>query len=95
MTANFECHITLDVADASMGEEVAKVLHWKTSEIARDPVLGQASYFYLTSHDSTYDRMFMRMKVAVKFLQDRGVKPVRQKIEHIVYDTKLGIVPNA
>lgn len=35
---NYECHITCLVSDAAQAEQVAKELHWKTSEIARDIV---------------------------------------------------------
>lgn len=92
---NYECHITCHQSAAEIATKVAKALHWKTSEIARDPVLGQATYFYLTSHGATYDQLFERMETAALALRAEGVEVVREKIEHIVYDTKLGLKPAA
>lgn len=89
----YECHITCHQKDAIPATTVAQGHHWKTSEIARDPVLGEATYFYLTSHGATYDHLYGRMKAASEALQSLGVEVVREKIEHIVYDTKTGIKP--
>lgn len=86
--SSYECHITCRVRDAEKAAKVAEALHWKTSEIARDPVLGADTYYYLTSHHVSYVTMHARMKVAVQALQAEGVEVVREKIEHIVYDTK-------
>lgn len=88
---SYECHITCHQADAAVATSVAEALHWKTSEIARDPVLGQATYFYLTSHGKTFEHLFGRMREAVAALKAKGLEVVREKIEHIVFDTKLGI----
>lgn len=84
----YECHITISSDDAAVGEQVADELHWKTSEIARDPVLGQATYFYLTSHDTDTERMFRRMRQCSTTLLNSGVNVIREKIELIIYDTK-------
>ncbi len=89
----FECHITCHVRDAEVAACVAEALHWKTSEIARDPTLGGATYFYLTSHGATYVHLFGRMQEASSSLRHLGVEVVREKIEHIVYDTKLSVTP--
>ena len=84
----FECHITCYTSQADKASAVAKTLHWKTSEIARDPVLGNDTYFYLTSHSNDLTHMMDRMKTATKTLQDFGVQIVREKIEVIIHDTK-------
>ena len=86
----YECHITIALADAEAGERVAKELHWSTSQIERDPVLGKDSYFYLTTHDSQLARIKSRMHHASFELKEAGVNVIREKIEHIVYDTKMG-----
>lgn len=88
MNTHYECHITCHLKDAKIAEKVAVDLHWKTSEIARDPVLGKDSYFYLTSHSLDYNSMFSRMEQAAIQLREAGVEVLREKIEHIVYDTK-------
>lgn len=92
MSADYECHITCYTSQAEAAAEVAKEFHWKTSEIARDPLLGDDTYFYLTSHGATYEQIFTRMKATVDALTLRGVRVAREKIEHIVYDTKKSLV---
>lgn len=84
----YECHITVSSRDGPVAEQVAKALHWKTSEIARDPVLGNDTYFYLTSHGDKLRRMYERMAEAVQALRAIGVFVVREKIEDIIWDVR-------
>jgi len=84
----YECHITCSEGDAMLCEAVARELHWKTSEIARDPMLGQATYCYMTSHDVDLLRMYARMTTAVQRLGSVGVGVIRTKIELIVHDSR-------
>ena len=84
----YECHITIDLADALIGAQVAEELGWKTSEISRDPLLGHATYYYLTTHDYSYLAIFQKMQQAVTLLQARNAKIVREKIEEIVHDCR-------
>lgn len=88
---SYECHITLRAADATVGAEVARFLNWKTSEIARDPLLGDDTFFYLTQHHPTVEPLMGSMQRAVGDLVGEGVLPLRIKIEHIVFDTKTGV----
>jgi hypothetical protein len=88
---NFECHITTTVASAEKAEVVASELGWKTSEIRRDPVLGDASHFYLTMHGSVYTRVHDAMRLAATNLRNSGCVVLREKIELIMYDTKTGV----
>jgi hypothetical protein len=83
-----ECHITVHATQRETAALVAKMLHWKTSEIARDPVLGDDTYFYLTSHDTDLVRMQTRMQGVSKQLGIHGVPVIREKIELVIYDTK-------
>lgn len=85
----YECHITCRQVDAEAAAAVAQAKHWKTSEIARDPVLGQATYYYLTSHSDDYMIMFRRMKEAVTALKEVDAWVLREKIELIMYDSKV------
>jgi len=85
---NYECHITIALADAALGHSTAERLHWTTSEIERDPVLGKASYFYLTSHSSDFLLMHDRMRAAIESLRADGCHVIREKIELIVYDVR-------
>jgi hypothetical protein len=85
---NFECHITVSLANGPLAWQVANEFHWSTSEIARDPVLGKASYFYLTSHGDDFVDLYRRMETVATELEREGVKVIRKKIEAILYDTK-------
>lgn len=87
----FECHITVSTDDAVQATNVANFLHWKTSEIARDPVLGDKNFFYLTSHSKKYDEMWDKLRKTVDALNFNNVEVIREKIELIVHDTKVKI----
>lgn len=87
---SYECHITTTIGDADAAERIAATFGWKTSEIKRDPVLGDASHFYLTAHDSNYLRLHQKMIMAADDLRNLGCMVLREKIELIVYDTKTG-----
>jgi hypothetical protein len=84
----YECHITCDQKDAEEASRVATWHGWKTSEIARDPTLGNDTYFYLTSHSTDLIVLHKHMDYMARFLADAGVRVLRKKIELIVYDTK-------
>lgn len=86
--SNYECHITVMASDGPAAEQVAKALRWKTSEIARDPVLGDDTYFYLTSHANERVVMHERMTAAVQALRAIGIFVVREKIEQIIHDVR-------
>jgi hypothetical protein len=87
----FECHITVSTDDAEMAASVAKTYHWKTSEIARDPVLGDKNFYYLTTHTKDYASMWNKLRQAVAVLEESKVPVIREKIELIVHDTKVKI----
>lgn len=87
----FECHITVSTEHAEAAATVAKNSHWKTSEIARDPVLGDDTYYYLTSHNSDYNDMWFRLRNVVNTLEYIGVPVLREKIELIMHDTKVKV----
>lgn len=91
---HYECHITTRTSFSAQATTIATELHWKTSEIARDPVLGEDTYFYLTTHDSDAARMKKRMDECVARLKEAGVQVLREKIEEIIHDTKLGLTLN-
>ncbi len=87
----FECHITVSTDDAEHATTVAKECHWKTSEIARDPILGDKNFFYLTTHARDYTVMWTRLREAVELLEYFKVPVIREKIELIVHDTKVKV----
>lgn len=88
---SYECHITTTVAHAQTASNLARALGWKTSEIKRDPVLGDDSYFYLTTHHSKRDVLTNSMSRMNDLLVEARVPVLRLKIEHIVFDTKTGV----
>jgi hypothetical protein len=82
---NFECHITCDVKDA---EKVKGYKGgWTFSQIDGDPAIPGLNCF-LTTHDSDWERIYMRMVNAVAWLHDSGIKIKRQKIKLIVHDQR-------
>lgn len=87
----FECHITVSTEHAETATNIAKLCHWKTSEIARDPVLGDKNFFYLTSHSKEYNDMWSRLRQTVAMFNNVEVPVLREKIELIMYDTKVKV----
>ena len=85
----FECHITVSTDDADVATQIATAQHWKTSEIARDPVLGDKNFFYLTSHSKDYKDIWDRLRTCVTIFEKCKVPVIREKIELIVHDTKV------
>lgn len=90
---NFECHITIPASHSLIGERVARELGWKTSEIARDPVLGTETFFYLTRHSTSYLALRQGMMHAANMLNVAETPALRTKIEFILHDSKTGIDP--
>ncbi len=92
----FECHVTCGAEACSLFDELASALHWSTSTIDGDPLLGKGPRFYFTTHAKgtlAEHSIRMRMRMLVRELRAHGVEPVRCKIEAIVYDTKGAPVP--
>lgn len=85
---DYECHITVSTEHAEKATQIARALHWKTSEIARDPLLGDANFFYLTTHDNDPRRIFIRMETCSAELEIAGTPVLREKIELVLHDTK-------
>lgn len=88
----YECHITLE-PPAQPGlrqtaEDLAKLRRFKTSELVGDEVMGDAKLLYCTSHSATYDMLFRRMCQLNDDLVRAGLKVLRRKIEHVVFDSR-------
>ena len=88
---SYECHITVEIKYAWEAAKVAQRCQWKTSEIARDPLLGEATYFYLTKHEDAFPRIFGQMTLCCNELEEGGIPVLRKKIELIVLDSKTGV----
>lgn len=83
----YEAHITYKEECRTMLEALT-IPGWKFSCIDGDPVLGKQKFCYLTSYDIDGKILLHRMRMVVESM---GFSCVRQKIEHIVYDTKTDI----
>lgn len=86
----FECHVTVDVKDAPLAAQIAVLEGWSTSEIARDPVLGNKNYFYLTKHSKFVNKLFFEMNQLTLLFAKANIEVLREKIEVIIHDSKQG-----
>ncbi len=87
----YEIHITCLVSQKAAAKQIAEQLHWKTSEIERDPVLGNDTYFYLTKYATNVLEAFEEIREVTSCLFEDNVKIVREKIELIIHDVKYVI----
>lgn len=84
----YEIHITASTTDSDKATNVANLLNWKTSEIAIDPLLGQDTFFYLTTHRGSIETAMADMNACANMLEANGVKVLRMKIEHVIHAIK-------
>ena len=84
----YEIHLTCYTSQSTQAAAVAADLHWKTSEIMRDPVLGNDTYYYLTKYASTYEQAMAYISKAKEAMLGAGIVLIREKIEHIVHDIR-------
>lgn len=85
---SFECHITVPTVQAEAAAKIAEAEGWKTSEIARDPLLGDKNFYYLTKHDRDLRTLMDDMNDCVMQLLGSGVLVLREKIEVIIHDVR-------
>lgn len=84
-----EIHITCNTADKDLIDDIARERAWKTSSITGDPVLGPETRYYLTTHAKNFPKAYTEMAEMSSVLEANGIAITRQKIELIVFDTKL------
>jgi hypothetical protein len=87
----YESHITVDKQWAAAVEGLAKDYDWSYSVIAGCPLLGQGTYCYLTGYSTDAAQLKKRVELTAEHLRVLGIKPLRCKIEEIVWDTKTGV----
>lgn len=85
----YESHITCSTEQSKEAQKVADEYKWKTSQISRDITLGEATYFYLTTHEVTEIRIREKLFRTSEALKAAGVDVIREKIELIIHDTKI------
>ena len=92
LTEDDEAHARVRVtALVALWKDLAHYHGWKTSAIDGDPVLGTGVHFYFTAHDKEAERLLRRMtEMRYALAAATGLAPVREKIEHVIYDTKTG-----
>lgn len=91
--APYEIHVTMARplgAIEIVFDAIAEALSWHTSHISDDPDLGPGDRFYFTTHTETEDEAHQRIDELVEALALHGAEPLREKIEHVVFDTKRG-----
>lgn len=93
MGKGYEAHVTFHRSQADnilrlMNSEMPELIRaqWKFSKIDGDPVLGDKVYCYLTSHDFDHGIMSDKVNWIIEFFRMEDIKPLRAKIEKIVYD---------
>ena len=88
----YECHITLEPpADAGLrktADDLAKLRGFKTSVLKGDEVMGDDALLYCTSHDRDVLRMHERMNQLADDLASAGLRVLRRKIEHVIFDVR-------
>lgn len=80
--------------DPKQVEPLVNATRWKFSAIDGDPVLGKGVLCYATSHFKgsleTVD-VVVAMGIVADGLRSKGVEVVRQKVERVVFDTKVAL----
>lgn len=88
----YECHLTYE--NVTSGVETvlcnyAAKYGWKTSYIMDDPALGPGKRFFLTMHHDDKALLYALMQKAA--MSPELPEPAREKIEHIIHDTKYNV----
>lgn len=87
----FEAHATFAIADWMAVQRIGVQHDWKYSQIDGDALMGPKAFCYLTAYDSDCLMLHQRLEAVALEADAMGVKILRGKIEHIVYDTKTGV----
>jgi hypothetical protein len=85
----YEAHITCTRMNLESVKLIADQWQWKTSEIARDIVLGDDTYYYLTKHFDSVQSALDTMLLVNKELIRSHCNVVRNKIELVVHDVRI------
>lgn len=94
-TNAFEVHLTYEFSEAEWPSHSRALAMdgaeagWSYSEIDGDPTMGKGRRAYLTANFDTYAHAKYAMETRALRTQ-QWAKPVRAKIEHIIFDTKAG-----
>ncbi len=82
----YECHVTFMTSEGD-----PRITGWKFSAIDGDPVLGAGVKSYLTRQfkdSKPLADVIAEVEFAAAQLRDSGLRVLRRKVEHVIYDTK-------
>lgn len=88
----YEVHITMK-SSSEIARQAVEGLDWKFSCIDGDPALGDHVFCYATKHfpiSNDLQSIIQQTNITAKTLSDYA-EVVRQKVELIVYDTRVKI----
>lgn len=87
----YECHVTM-IGDAVNIENSVSKIGWKFSKIDGDPILGEGIKCYATKHYpaklEANDVVHLVQEVS-SVLKNKGHNILRDKVELVIYDSKL------
>lgn len=91
MAEDYEIHVTIAPEDLKNKQLQAYCMvgRWSMSQISDDEVIA-GKHGYLTTHKRTLADAHMVINLMHGFLVSLGIRPVREKIEHVVFDTRGG-----
>jgi len=90
MVTYYECHITLEGNSNEIKTHVEE-LKWKFSSISGDIILGDGVKCYATRHFNTklsFTKVFEKLMDTAYELENKGIKVIRRKVEHVLYDDR-------
>jgi hypothetical protein len=90
----YECHVTM-LGDPDKIEKDTNSIGWKFSKIDGDPILGVGIKCYATKHFPAKDvvgDVVEKVKGVSLFMRLAGHQVLRDKVELVVYDSKLVVI---
>lgn len=91
MRKYYESHVTME-GDPVVVKPLVENLGWKFSKIDGDPILGKGVKCYATMHHSfaiPEGDVLDVLHITAAALRGNGVNVTREKIEVVIYDTKM------
>lgn len=85
----YECHVTVAPLHSEIFTPIAEVHKFKYSVLKGDEVMGDDKLGYFTCHDRDAMNIEKRMNSLVDCLELMQIKPLRQKIEHVILDKRF------
>lgn len=90
MSSYYECHVTM-LGDPKSIRQSVESIGWKFSVIDGDPVLGDGVKCYATTFfnkKTNKNLVIASVQETAKTLGRMGITVLRDKVEHVIYDSK-------